>query len=750
MTGALLMSIVVLFSSADGKLSETTAKETAWYMGRLSRAEVQCLKDGKAADTKGANVVVAIGQAAEAFEPKLPKLAQDELHVLVRQRGQRWEVLLRGGGPLATRAAAMRFLEQRGVLFGPLQDFLPDQKVDVGLAATEIRERPRRPLFGPHYWVNFPMDPSSFTREEWMRLVRGWSRMGATVMGYHFYQTFPWYDIEMRGFKDQTGYFFYSQRHPLAPEPELRYAVKNRATFVSPDVEEFAEDGPRVHAWAQETMRQAMALAHELGMKNSLTIEPFGYEVPAAYQAKMKEWNGGNPVDAKDRLHPLMREYVLCAIRSILRTYPDLDILKLVSGEGAGREGTDEELRAYITELVGGRLVDPQGRPVTLPEGGEPLRILADALTSCKLASEAVAEARRQGVLRKGLELAVGSYPGSNLKVHPALFSLVGLVVRDPAVKLHFLPAHGMSLSAEAMKLAAPGVFAGRKLEISGWTELDGYMYVPQSCVKAICAMNQTLETLPAEALYAIQWRVASTTFDNAYFTRSQWDAALTPERFWSSLAPLFGTQGSALMRQGMELLESDNAVEFGFCYYGSWRAGLGLLPGERHAVDLTSLIGQSARAERMKEQFGRVRDLVALASEEAPSQDGRRLARYFANKLECAQIHMDYWREAVLAEAEASAAQAGSKQAGDVVRPHALKMLDLARQYLLHYQEAMLDRTDEGMLASYWLVAGQFAYRYWNPERYEESGIFFSGPTGTNEHSLGTPEEIKVVTPKR
>jgi hypothetical protein len=151
-----------------------------------------------------------------------------------------------------------------------------------------------------------------------------------------------------------------------------------------------------------------------------------------------------------------------------------------------------------------------------------------------------------------------------------------------------------------------------------------------------------------------------------------------------------------------------------------------------------------------MKAHFGRVRDLLALAGQEAPSPDGRRLARYFANKLECAQIHTDYWREAVLAAAEASAAEAGSKHAGDLVRPHALAMLELARPYLLHYQEAMLDRTDEGMLASYWLVAGQFAYRYWNPERYQESGIFNSSPTGTGEHWVDTPEEIKVVTPKR
>ena len=543
-----------------------------------------------------------------------------------------------------------------------------------------------------------------------------------------------------------SGYFFYGQRHPLAPVPELRYAIKNRDTFVSRDVEAFSEDGPRVHEWAQETMRQAMALAHDLGMRNSLTIEPFGYGVPPAYAAKMKEWNGGTPVDAKDRLHPLMREYVISAIQSILRTYPDLDILKLVSGEGAQRTGTDEELTAYITELAGGKLEDPQGRPVTLPGGGEALAILADALTSCKLAGEALAEARRQGVLRKGLELAVGSYPGSNLKIHPALFSLVGRVVRDPAIKLHFLPAHGMGRSAAAMKLAAEGVFRGRKLEISGWTEMDGYMYVPQSVIQAIHSMNQTLEALPAEALYAIQWRVASTTFDNAYFTRSQWDPSLTPERFWAGLAPLFGAQGSHQMRSGMELLESNNSVPFGFCYYGTWVSGL---PRARKAAGLIASLREPARAATMKNHFGHVRDLIAPVAEVAPSQDGRRLAHYFANKLECAQIHADYWREASTAAAAASSVQADPAKVDEIVRPYGLAMLEHARRYLLHYQKAMLDRTDEGMLASYWIVAGQFAYRHIYPQPQAEPDIFYGGPASAKKSSPGTPEEIRVLMPQ-
>ena len=45
--------------------------------------------------------------------------------------------------------------------------------------AAEIRERPRRPLFGPQYWLNFPMDPSLFKRRsvyESSLTVRLWRR----------------------------------------------------------------------------------------------------------------------------------------------------------------------------------------------------------------------------------------------------------------------------------------------------------------------------------------------------------------------------------------------------------------------------------------------------------------------------------------------------------------------------------------------------------------------------------------------
>ena len=736
----LLVGILVLFSSADNKLIQDTATEGASYLERLYDCAVRCAPDGATTEVP---VVIALGEACKGLEPSLPALKPDELQVVVRQSSGRQEVLLRGGSPFATRAAMLRFLEQCGVLFGPLEDFLPDRQVVPRFAPADIRERPRRPLFGPHYWLNFPMDPSSFSRDDWRRLVRGWSRMRATVMGYHFYQNFPWYDVELRGFKSQSGYFFYGQRHPLAPEPELRYAVHNRRTFVPPDVESIAEDGPGVHRWAQETLRQAMALAHELGLKNSVTFEPFGYGVPGPYLEKMKEWNGGRPVDVKDRLHPLMREYVLGAIQSILRTYPDLDILKLVSGEGAKYPGSEQELREHIGKLVGGEPRDPQGRPVPLPEG-EALAILADTLTSCKLAFDAVADARRKGLIRENLEIAIGSYPGSDLKIHPPLFALIGRVVPDPAIRLHFLPAHGMALSAKAMALAPAGTFGGRSLEISGWTEFDGNMYVPQSCVKAIEQMNHTLDPLPAQALYAIQWRVASTTFNNAFFLRSQWDPGLTPQTFWSSLAPLFGERGSSLIRQGMEKLEAIKPINFGFCYYGCWTPLLAAERADKRPPDF----GRPEGIEKQKVRFQDAGALIVQAGEAEPSRDGRRLAEYFGNKVRCAEIHMDYWREVALAANEAATIREES-QARDAVVPHAARMLDLARAYLRAYQQYMLDRTDEGMLASYWMVAGQYAYRYAFPSDYKNTDMFYSGPARVRNVPTGRAADSGIQAPK-
>lgn len=301
-----------------------------------------------------------------------------------------------------------------------------------------------------------------------------------------------------------------------------------------------------------------------------------------------------------------------------------------------------------------------------------------------------------------------------------------------------------MALSATAMALASGTTFTGRKLEISGWTEFDGNMYLPQCCVQAIDRMNRTLEPLPAEALYAIQWRVASTTFNNAFFARSQWDAGLTPEKFWSGLTPLFGTEGAALMRQGMAKLETMKPIDFGFCYYGCWTP---LLAAEREDKRSPSF-GRPETIDQRKGLLEGAHRLVNEAGKVAASEDGRRLADYFANKLGCGEVHMGYWKE--VAQAAIDGASAGDDaQARAAVVPHAKLMLDYARQYLRAYQRCMLDRTDEGMLASYWMVAGQYAYRYAYPEQYKQTSIFYDGPRKATQPLAEQPEQIKILAPR-
>jgi len=97
------------------------------------------------------------------------------------------------------------------------------------------------------------------------------------------------------------------------------------------------------------------------------------------------------------------------------------------------------------------------------------------------------------------------------------------------------------------------------------------------------------------------------------------------------------------------------------------------------------------------------------------------------------------------MAAVEAGAAQGSPAQSREIVRRRAVTMLALVRQYLMHYQKVMFDRTDEGMLASYWIAAGQYAYRYAYPDRYKEAGIFQVSPAGAKVYWTGQPEEIRV-----
>jgi len=740
----LMMTVAIFFSPSEGPLIHRSAKELAWYLEQLYEVKTIFIEDADLS-TVDAHAVAAIGSAADKLDGSL-KLDALERYVRVEKKGQQTTVLLRGGSDFAVRAAVFRFLEYCGVLFGPLQDFMPDKQNTPDWKPIVIREKAMRPIFGPHYWLNFPMDPSAFTRQQWLRMVQGWSRMGVTTMGYHFYQAFPWYDVQMRDFKDQTGYFFYSKRHPMPDVPELNYAVKNEKTFVSPDIERYAEDTQRMHEWAQETVRQSMALAHKLGMKNSVTFEPYGYDIPTPYKEKMKEWNGGIEVARTDRFHPLVQEYVVSAIRSILKTYPDIDILKLVSGENAKFAGTEEELQNVVRMLVDGDLRDAQGQEVQLPRG-QALAVVADALTSCKLAFKAVSQIRQEGALREGLEIAIGCYPGSNFEVHPALFALVEKVVPDKSIKIHFLPAHGMERSAKALELIPQNAFQGRKLEISGWTELDGWMYGVQSWLNSIHRMNQVLEILPVDALYAIQWRVASTTFDNAYFCRSQWNTAMTPEEFWTELHPLFGSKAANTARQALAELEKKQNIAFGFCFYDCW---IPLSPTEREGRTQWPF-GEPAQAENQRERFTRIAGLLAQASDEAVSRDGKRLADYFANKAECTAIHCGFWQTACrasMAAIEAYENNSDKAAISELLIPYGRQLQNISEDYLKHYQKAMFDRTDEGMLSSYYNTATRYSYRYAHPELNDAENKFYSGPPAHEKKTKGEHSEQLIIAP--
>jgi hypothetical protein len=715
------MSLVIWYRSEDSFITYA-AQELEKYLVQLYQESVE---KSTAAQCPAADTVVALGECAEELSGEKLALSEDELSVVVRKAGATQQVLLRGGSPKAIRNAAYRFLEECGVLFDLQDDYLPDPREKCELAEMEIRETPLIPLHGPHLWINFPMDPSAYTRAQWMRYVEGCARMRFSVFGLHFYDTFPWYDVDLQGFKDQSGFFFYSKFHSLPHLPELGYAIHNDAAFVAPEVESFIADTPRVYAWAQETIRLVMARAHELGMKVSVTFEPLG-EVPEPYQKKLTEMNGGIPVDPRDSLHPLRQEYALAALRSILSIYPDIDIIKLVSGEGGTAPGTEEELTERLKEMLGGELTGTSGKALDLPKDKPNLvGLILAALASCKLSCQVVQTAKERGIIPKYMEVAIGCYPAI-MEAVPFVFETIGKVVPDPAIKLHFLPSYGMKAIAEAVANAGAATFAGRKLEISGWSEFDGVMYYPQSQIQAIAMMRDQLECQPIDALYVIHWRVAGTTFSNSYFSRTMWNRQLAPKDYAASLAPIFGAEVAGEMLAILDHLEKitmEGYAPLGFCFYYCW------LPIPKRAEDANAF-PDLATMEKMHLAYQELAAQAAALAPRAVSEDGRRLLGYLANKIECALIHIDYiacgsrLQNAFRACADPDQPTLEEKK---TIQTLAQDMLEKSYEYLRHYQKFMFDRGDEGMLASYYMTACRYAYRYLHPEEDDTTGKYSS-----------------------
>lgn len=705
------MSITIV-TRADADYFECdAAQELALFFGRLCTEPVITaktpLKQPVAADT-----VILLGDAGAPLDPALPVLEPDAIQVLVKSTEAGRIVRLRGGSPKALRHAAYRFLEECGVLFDLMDDYLPDSADKLQLKDCDIREKPLIRLHGPHLWINFPMDPSGYSREQWMRYVRGCVRLRFTVLGFHFYNGFPWFDYELNGVRKQEGHFFYNHRHPLPDEPELRYAIHNRKMFCPPEAESIAEDGPALHAWAQETLRQVMAEAHRQGLLTSVTFEPFA----------------GQDKEAQ-------KESAFQSLKSILQTYPDLDIVKLVSGEGHSKPGTDEELAAELRALLGGSLTGTDGKETPLPLGKKwwgntpAIGVISDTLSSAKCAYDTILRARKEGILRPGLELAIGGYPGC-VDALPAIFALIGKVVPDPSIKIHFLPAHGMKATATAMENTPRGVFEGRKLEISGWTEFDGAMYYPQSVIHSIEKMRDALGSQPIEALYAIHWRVAGTTFSTAFFSRALWDRHLTPEIFWRSQERLLGKEGAADFQHAFDELEAHadthSSGPAGFCYYRCWGPNL---PDKDGKVPGGCIFGDNlAWLNVLTGLYERHANLARAALGSASGAAAKRLAGYYANKVECAQIHIEYCRlgqEMFTVGRTWQDPKAPGEYERWKTRQLGLAMVEKTHEYLRHYQMWMFDRGDEGMLASYYMTATRYAWKYAHPEQDDATGKF-------------------------
>lgn len=604
-----------------------------------------------------------------AADPALPPTA---FAVAIARRGGRLEVGLSGHDDAGVLHAVYTLLETCGARFDILGPQLPDR---IDLDALPEGRRVVTPFVrrrGIRQHINFAMDVSSYPLAEALEYIRSLARLRMNHITFHSYNG-QWFGFaQPDGTWKHGGNFFYGTRFDLPADPLFRRNIRNRAVYCIPEIEAVV-DQPEVRSrMATEWLNAVMAECRRCGLHVQLSIEPPGRT----------------------------DEEGLAVCRDVLRLYPGIDTLELITPECGGSERTltVPELKDYLVELFGEGVPGDAGLLAGLKDN---LGQLQGGLRNCarNLRLLAALRADPRGPLPA---LAAGAYvtcPDSLRVLHAVLERYA-----PPDVSLTFLPAHGARRAVANLGQMGFTPASIRRTLLYGWIEFDGNMYLQQNSVVGARQMLEFAHGLAApEAVAGValnHWRTAENRACIAYAGRAFIEGPIDPLAFYREYAGAFGIADAgrlaAILQELDELddLAREKMFNIGFCANGCW-----VRPGLRW-----TLRWDGAAIDAARQRYGAVlRELEScLATAARPA--GREWLRFLANRVECTLLQLE------CAQAMKSLGSFCDHEHPERLTPEQKqtvaetcdRALALARRYLEKHAAMILDRGCEGTLISY------------------------------------------------
>ncbi|MBZ0287871.1 MAG: hypothetical protein K8I30_09680, partial [Anaerolineae bacterium] len=406
--------------------------------------------------------------------------------------------------------AVYTLLEQVGWYFeitGPR--CLPSASLN-NLSDWSIEMKPAVNYRGIRQHINFPMDISGYPLPEALDYIRNLARLRLNHITFHSYQG-QWYDMPTGNPDDLAGHFFYGDRYDIPDHSVIRAAVRNQKTFCIPDIEPVydqpEERGRRAIAWLQAVIAEAKRV---------------GLQVQFSFELREQD-----------------TALSLATIDSILRTYPQIDALEMITQEtgGWGQAVSADELRAVAARWLGDDILrDPEIAPHLVDGQTDLHQLIRELGHYVELCGTLKARGGHVPKLSIGIYCVTPQY-------HQVLLAIMRRYV--PAeVGFTFLLNHGNRAVAQNARDLALTPADWQRSMVYSWIEFDGTMYLQQNALTGIRQLIQlgreTNGEQPINGISLNHWRTAENRTCIRYAALALLQGAIAENAFYGGYAASF------------------------------------------------------------------------------------------------------------------------------------------------------------------------------------------------------------------
>ncbi len=454
-----------------------------------------------------------------------------------------------GCTPSAALHGVYTMLEELGWRFEVTGPIAPEQIHWDRLGRLSGITTPAVARRGIRQHINFPMDISAWPPEQAKEYIRNLARLRFNFITFHSYPS-QWVAVDLPGKPMLAGEFFYGEEHRLPPLASIRCRAGNTDRWCIPDIEPLLDAPEARSRAAQAWLREVMAEAKRVGMHVQFSFEP-----------------RSRTTDLTD---------TLATAHAILRDYPDIDTLELMTQEvgGWGKALALDDLRQALEQVLPAQAMQlPSVQRLIGPQRTDLQSVLGET------AHNLLALTQLEKQVGDRVELSLGVYCAMPEYLESVTDLWRSMAPADCGLAL--LSGHGAGRVYRHLPSAKLRADELSRVTVYSWAEFDGLMYLQQDDTEGLASVMEYLHSLGGGRLQCLavnHWRVAENAWTIRYTAESTIKGRLTPREFRWQSAEAMGIVDPARVRLALAQLAAltDSAYDLlpnaGFCFYGCWR----------------------------------------------------------------------------------------------------------------------------------------------------------------------------------